>query len=157
MREYELYLVIDAEAEEAVQEVFLRVWDKANQFDIERGTFKSWLMTVARHYILDQIKHRTNEWRRRQVEQVDQLLAQAEDTGADVVAEVWAHERRRTIMQALHTLPKEQRQAILLAYFGGLSQSAIAKQMDWPLGTVKKRIRLGLQKLRTALKDHKSW
>jgi RNA polymerase sigma-70 factor (ECF subfamily) len=149
-----IYMVGHAEAEEAVQEIFLRLWHKADRFDAARGTFKSWLMSVGRNYMLDQLKRRSHEWRLRQVEQVDHLLSEAKDLNADVVAEVWARERRSIILRALQTLPAEQRQAIVLAYFGGLSQSAIARQLDWPLGTVKKRIRLGLQKLRTALRQH---
>jgi RNA polymerase sigma-70 factor (ECF subfamily) len=149
-----IYMVGHPEAEEVVQEVFLRLWHKADQFDATRGSFKSWLMSVGRNYMLDQLKRRSHEWRLRQVEQVDRLLSEAKDMNADVVAEVWARERRSIILRALQALPAEQRQAIVLAYFGGLSQSTIARQLDWPLGTVKKRIRLGLQKLRTALRQH---
>jgi RNA polymerase sigma-70 factor (ECF subfamily) len=149
-----IYMVGHPEAEEVVQEVFLRLWHKADQFDATRGSFKSWLMSVGRNYMLDQLKRRSHEWRLRQVEQVDRLLSEAKDMNADVVAEVWARERRSIILRALQALPAEQRQAIVLAYFGGLSQSAIARQLDWPLGTVKKRIRLGLQKLRTVLRHH---
>jgi RNA polymerase sigma-70 factor (ECF subfamily) len=148
-----IYMVGHPEAEEVV-EVFLRLWHKADQFDATRGSFKSWLMSVGRNYMLDQLKRRSHEWRLRQVEQVDRLLSEAKDMNADVVAEVWARERRSIILRALQALPAEQRQAIVLAYFGGLSQSTIARQLDWPLGTVKKRIRLGLQKLRTALRQH---
>jgi RNA polymerase sigma factor (sigma-70 family) len=69
----------------------------------------------------------------------------------DVEEEAWSQEVGEAVLQALQGLPAEQRRALVLAYFGGLSQSSIAQHLGWPLGTVKKRIRLGLQKLRTAL------
>jgi RNA polymerase sigma-70 factor (ECF subfamily) len=80
-------------------------------------------------------------------------LAQAVDGQADVEEEVWLRERGASIVRALRALPAEQRRVLVLAYFGGLSQSTLAGHLGWPLGTVKKRIRLGLQKLRVFLDD----
>jgi RNA polymerase sigma-70 factor (ECF subfamily) len=84
-------------------------------------------------------------------EQIDQLVTDVVDPNVDVEQEVWQRQRGAALLNALKSLPTEQRQAIVLAYFGGFSQSSIAERLGWPLGTVKKRVRLGLQKLRTFL------
>jgi RNA polymerase sigma-70 factor (ECF subfamily) len=140
-----------SDAEEIVQEVFLQLWRNALQFDASRGSFKSWFMTIARHRALDELKRRSREQRNRAALQVEEVLAQAPDPAEDVVNDVWQREHQHHLLRVLRELPAEQRRAIVLAYFGGYSQSAIAQQLNWPLGTVKKRIRLGLQKLRAAL------
>lgn len=137
-----------AEAEDLVQDVFLQLWRKADQFDPERGSFKSWFMRTIRNYAVDQIRSRGREQSLLVVERVDAILRQG--SYVDMVEKVRMREDRRYLLRALRALPDEQRLAIVLAYFGGLSQSAIATEMGWPLGTVKKRIRLGLQKLRGA-------
>jgi RNA polymerase sigma-70 factor, ECF subfamily len=142
------HLLDEASAEEAVQEIFLRLWNKADQFDADRGSFRGWFMTIARNHVMDELGRRNREQRIRAAEEVEELLAGAVDPDSDVAEEAWLHERRETMLQALKSLPSEQRRAIVLAYFGGLSQSSIAQELGWPLGTVKKRIRLGLQKLR---------
>jgi len=136
-----------AEAEEIIQEVFLSLWSKADQFDIERGSFRAWFMTIARHRVWDELRRRSQQ-RLVDADEIDQLLAGVVDPAASVEEEVWLRERSRVVLEALDSLPAEQRRALILAYFGGFSQSAIAQHLDWPLGTVKKRIRLGLQKLR---------
>lgn len=140
-----------ADAEEVVQEVFLSLWQKAAQFDRKRGWFYVWFLTIARHRVLDELRRRGHRERMVAAEAVDRLLAEAPDAAADVDEQVWLRDRGRAALQALRALPANQRRALVLAYFGGLSQSAIARQLGWPLGTVKKRIRLGLQKLRAAV------
>jgi RNA polymerase sigma-70 factor (ECF subfamily) len=139
------------EAEDAVQEVFLRLWDKAYQFDSARSRFNTWFMAVARHHILDLLRKRSLQQRLAVGQKIEQVLASQEDPVDDVVERTWLRQCSDVVLRALGNLPPEQRQALVLAYFGGFSQSAIANQLHWPLGTVKKRIRLGLQKLRTAL------
>ena len=146
------HMVGAQEAEESVQEIFMRLWHKGNTFKGTRGSFKSWFMMVARNYLKDRLKkrhYRDNH----QVELSDnfQWLDDLVDLEADVKEVIHRQEQRSTIQEALNMLPAEQRQVILLAYFGEYTQSAIAKRLDWPLGTVKKRIRLGLQKLRKTL------
>lgn len=136
------------EAEDVVQDVFLRLWHSADQFDPQRGTFKGWFMRMARNYALDQIRSQVREQRLLVSKRVEAIFRQA--SYVDPVDEVGKREDRRYLLRALCALPNEQRLAIVLAYFGGFTQSAIATQLDWPLGTVKKRIRLGLQKLRGA-------
>ena len=139
-----------AEAEEIVQEVFLRLWHKADQFRPERGPFGAWFMTIARHQVWD-VWHRLHREPSLAAEVIDQLLRESANNAGDIEEEAWSQEVGRAILHALQGLPAEQRRALVLAYFGGLSQSSIAEHLGWPLGTVKKRIRLGLQKLRTAL------
>src|ERR671918_132205 len=139
-----------AEAEEIVQEVFLRLWRKADQFRPERGPFGAWFMTIARHLVWDVLR-RLHREPSLAAEVIDQLLMKSVNSTVNVEEEAWSQEVGEAVLHALQGLPAEQRRALVLAYFGGLSQSSIAQHLGWPLGTVKKRIRLGLQKLRTAL------
>lgn len=141
----------DSEAEEIVQEVFLRVWNKADRFQPARGSFRVWLMSIARHRTLDELRRRDRQRHVEVAEEVDLLLAGAADRVAGVEDLASASERDRAMLRSLGRLPAEQRRVLVLAYFGGLSQTAMADQLGWPLGTVKKRLRLGLQKLRAAM------
>jgi RNA polymerase sigma-70 factor (ECF subfamily) len=140
-----------AEADEVVQEVFLRLWQRVHQFDPARGSLRVWLMAVARHRTLDLLKQRSQEQRVLAVDEIERLLAQLPAADLDMVELVWSRQRSAAMHQALRDLPAEQRRAILLAYFGGFSQSELAALLGWPLGTVKKRVRLALQKLRRFL------
>lgn len=142
------HLLNPTEAEEVVQEVFLRLWNKAGQFDAQTGLFKSWFMTIARNQIWDLLKRRTHEQRLLATYEIEQVLSTPIDPVTHIAEEAWTQQRQQAMLQALHDLPPEQKRAIVMAYFGGFSQSAIAQELGWPLGTVKKRIRLGLQKLR---------
>jgi RNA polymerase sigma-70 factor (ECF subfamily) len=146
-----VHMLDPAEAEEVVQEVFLRLWTKADQFQIERGSFYTWFMAIARHNVLDRLRRLSKQQRLILAVEIEQTLVEAMDPTIDVEEEAWKQDLGRILIQELADLPEEQRHALILAYFSGLSQSAIASRLDWPLGTVKKRIRLGLQKLRKAL------
>jgi RNA polymerase sigma-70 factor, ECF subfamily len=148
------HLLGAAEAEEIVQDVFLRLWRHVDQFDESRGRFAPWFMTIARHETLAQLRRHTRERRLALIEDVDRLLAAAPDPTIDVEEEAWRRERGDVVLRALQDLPTEQRRVLVLAYFGEMSQSTIAHALGWPLGTVKKRVRLGLQKLRQALAPH---
>lgn len=139
------------EAEEAAQEVFMRLWNKASQYDPARGPFSHWFMSIARNHILDKLRARGERQRVVVAEEIDLLLAEAPDPRVDVVDQVWQKQRGDALLQALQRIPPEQRRVIVLAYFGGMSQSEISMHINVPLGTVKKRIRLGLQKMRAAL------
>lgn len=108
-------------------------------------------MAVARHRVLDELRHRSVEQRVLAVEPVDQLFAEAPDASPDIAEVVARRERDDLLLRALSTLPPEQRRAIVLAYFGDLTHVEIAAALGEPLGTVKKRLRLGLRKLRRAL------
>ena len=148
------HLLGSTEAEEVVQETFLRLWRSASQFDERRGRFAPWLLAIARHEVLARLRLRSREQRRSLVEDIDRLLAATPDPAIDVEEQVWRRARGDLILQALNELPAEQRRVLVLAYFGELSQATIAASLGWPLGTVKKRVRLGLQKLRQALAPH---
>lgn len=139
------------EAEEAAQEIFMRLWNKAAQYDPARGPFSHWFMSIARNHILDKLRMRSERLRVVAAEEIDLLLAEAADPKVDVVDQVWQKQRGDALSAALQRIPAEQRRVIVLAYFGGMSQSEISMHLDVPLGTVKKRIRLGLQKMRAAL------
>jgi RNA polymerase sigma-70 factor (ECF subfamily) len=148
------HLLSAGEAEDIVQDVFFRLWHKADQFDPARGRFASWFMAITRHHLMDALRKRSQQQRMVAAEEIDQLLVTTADPTVDVENASYLLERGRDILYALKRLPPEQRRVLVLAYFGGLSQSAIAEQLDWPLGTVKKRIRLGLHKLRLYLSEH---
>jgi RNA polymerase sigma-70 factor (ECF subfamily) len=138
-------------AEEVVQETFWRVWRRSETFQPERGQVSSWVLGIAHNLALDELR-RQRARPNPVYDQEDQpVLRDLEDQRVDVVGEALDQEQRQIITAALAQIPEEQREAIELAYFGGLSQSEIAAQLDNPLGTVKTRIRLGLQKLRDIL------
>jgi RNA polymerase sigma-70 factor (ECF subfamily) len=137
-------------AEEITQEVFLRVWRNAATFTAERGRFASWLLSMTHHRAIDQLRRR--QARPQAAASMDEAQVQGmPDTRADVEEESWLTVRREIIQQALTQLPEAQRRVIELAYFGGLTHVEIAALLGDPLGTVKTRLRLGLQKLREAL------
>jgi len=134
-------------AEEVVQDVFVNAWRAAAQFDSERGSVRAWLLASVHHRCIDQLRRRAGRG-----DHAVPLDSVAEVAGtADVAGEVLRRLDATTVRAALATLPAEQRQALLLAYFDGLPATAIARALALPLGTVKGRLRLGLQKLRCAL------
>lgn len=139
-------------AEEATQDIFLNIWLKASSFNSERGQPKAWIMSVAHHKIVDVIRSR-----RRTIINTDPADYETLDllpaSGASTEAQVEQTLDRERIMRALATIPEAQREVIMLAYFGGYSQSEMAERLDQPLGTVKTRVRLAMQKLRLALEN----
>jgi RNA polymerase sigma-70 factor (ECF subfamily) len=137
------------DAEEVVQDVFLKLWQRAGQFDPTRGSFAAWFMTVARHRVFDELKRRRNSTA--VAEAVGDLLEEAPDPGPDLDERAWLAERSQIVLAAVKELPEAQRRVLVLAYFAGLSQSAIAESLGAPLGTVKKRLRLAVDKLRVSL------
>ena len=154
------------EAEDAVEETFWQAWREASRYDASRGAVSTWLSTIARSRALD----RRRAVRRRAEDALDAMGATgsvasaSSDAGdrADAMApaaspqvNAESAERARDIASALAKLPPEQREVIELAYFGGLSQSEIAARTKQPLGTVKTRARLALEKLRAPLAMHR--
>lgn len=143
-----------ADAEEAVLDAFAQVWRDASKFDAARGSVAGWLTMIARSRALDLVRARTRRDRittAAAAAHPDAPLAMAE-IRPDPSAGVDHAERRREVRQALDALSEPQRQAIELAYYEGLSQPEIAEHLQEPLGTIKTRIRLGMQKLREALR-----
>lgn len=139
-------------AEEVTQDVFLNIWLKAASFNAERGQPRSWIMSVAHHRVVDVIRSRRRSMQMTDPEGYD-TLERLPSGGASVESQVQQNIDRERIMRALTTLPENQRQVILLAYFEGYSQSEMAELLSEPLGTIKTRVRLAMQKLRTALQE----
>ena len=139
-------------AEEVTQDVFLNIWLKAASFNAERGQPRSWIMSVAHHRVVDVIRSR-----RRTATMTDpegyETLERLPSGGASVESQVQQNLDRERIMRALATLPDNQREVIVLAYFEGYSQSEMAEFLSEPLGTIKTRVRLAMQKLRSAMQE----
>ncbi len=151
---FALRLVADRQlAEEVLQEVFFRAWQQGGAYSAQRGTFVTWLLSITHNLAIDEIRKRKRRPQKADSEEPETILAAVADTsaGADVEGEVWLGSLRTTVAEALKELPQAQRQAIELAYFQGLTQREIAETLGEPLGTIKTRMRLGLQKLREAL------
>lgn len=131
------------EAEDVLQEVFLQVWRRAVDFDERRGRPFTWLVTLTRSRGIDRL--RLLAARGRLAASAAQV---AGDKVSDAALDTLRSEQREVVKRALAELPAEQRRALVLAYFEGLTQSEIAERLGAPLGTVKTRMRLGLIKLR---------
>ena len=135
-----------SDAQDAMQDAFLAVWRSAGAYAPERGSVAAWLLSIVRHRSIDRIR------RRRATEELpDDDAPPPQLVRPDVWPEVAARLDRDAIRAALGALPHTQREAIELAYFGGLTQREIADRTGAPLGTVKGRVRLGLLGLRDAL------
>jgi RNA polymerase sigma-70 factor (ECF subfamily) len=144
-------------AEDLTQEVFLRVWRRPDLFDASRGRFLTWLLSVARNRSIDERRSRGRRFKHENPPSLaaEEILAGAPSTEDGIDPAVLSDERV-VIQKALHLLPADQRLAIQLAYFGGYTQQEIANGLGQPLGTIKTRIRLGLQKLRITLIDQRN-
>jgi len=133
------------DAEEAVQEVFLSAWRSGHTYDPSRGSTHTWILSMVRNRSIDVLRAR----RRRPVQPLAEGVDPPDTT--DVPAQAASNVDAASARAALDTLPPEQKQVIELAYFGGLSHTEIAAQLAAPIGTVKSRIRLGLDHLRVAM------
>jgi RNA polymerase sigma-70 factor (ECF subfamily) len=135
-------------AEDVVQEAFLNVWRQGATYDTRRGTVRTWLLTIVHHRAIDQMRSARSKSSADTVIDDAMPLPAKEDTWTEVVQGL-EHERVR---EAMATLPPEQRQVVDLAYYGGFTQTEIAQRVGIPLGTVKGRTRLALDKLRDLLR-----
>jgi RNA polymerase sigma-70 factor (ECF subfamily) len=147
---YGLALKITADpalAQDAVQEAFVGIWRHASRFDAGRATARAWMLAIAHHRAIDAVRRR----------RPTSVLVEDEATmpSALVAPDIWGEVRQRldagSVRTALERLAPLQREAIELAYFGGLTQQDIAARTGAPLGTVKSRVRLGLLALRTEI------
>ncbi len=138
-------------AQDVSQEIFVRLWRKPESYVAERGRFLTWLISVTRNRAVDEIRSRGRRLRHETASPEEQEREIPAGEGNDPALNAQLAEQARTVRAALAELPPEQRQVIELAYFGGLTQQEISDRLDQPLGTVKTRIRLGMQKLRAAL------
>jgi RNA polymerase sigma-70 factor, ECF subfamily len=135
-------------AEEVTQDTFMRVWHKAEAYDASKGSFITWLLTITRRLAIDTFrKHRRDPM-------LDPVFIDAAPELWDNVLKVEeSSDLRQTLIDSVRQLPDEQWQAIELAYFYGMSHQQIADYLRVPLGTVKTRIRLGMEKLRENWSD----
>ena len=136
-------------AEDAVQDSFLSVWRQAKSYRRERGSPKTWLMAIVHHRSIDKLRSHAGAGPTVPLEDVPEEAAET----PGVWQQVWSGMRGESVRSALERLPTEQKKSIELAYFSGYSQSEIAELMGVPLGTVKGRMRIGLQKLKSMLEQ----
>jgi RNA polymerase sigma-70 factor (ECF subfamily) len=130
-------------AEEVTQDAFLKLWSRARQFDVNKGDLAPWLLTIAHRTALDRLRlenRRVPASNTNDPEDVWPILPDETTQNSE--------SRWRSLYFAVQSLPEEQRQVIDLAYYKGMSQSEIAETLDWPLGTVKTRVRSAMQSLR---------
>ena len=138
------------DAEEVVQEAFVQIWEKAGVYDAERGKPLTWAMTLTRNKAIDRLRriqrrHRLHDEIEEEAHIWDRIV---ENDSCDQAV---SHETHALVRSAVIQLSDDQRRAIELAFFGGLTQHQIAEQLDEPLGTVKARIRRGMIKLRNII------
>jgi len=141
-----------ADAEEVIQDVFVQIWTKAGKFDAEKGQPFHWVLALTRNRCIDGLRAR----QRRSRIMVD-MVGETERDQAIELAPVDAplmEDDNAVIRSVLNNLPKDQRQAIEMAFFGGLTHQEIAESLNEPLGTIKARIRRGMLKLREALQTY---
>ena len=137
----------DGRAEDAVQEAFISVWRSPGLYRSARGTVASWVLTVVRNRAID-LSRRTGTHRD---PRADADLLATSSTAEDVAAEAIANADAPRLRALLAQLPDAQQEVIVLAFYGQLTHTAIARHLDLPAGTVKGRLRLGLRKLRAEI------
>ncbi len=140
-------LGIRSEAEEVLQEVFLQIWMQADRYDGARSTPRGWILMLARSRALDRLRRRDSA-RRREEAAGGEAGEAIPPLGTERLENL---ERKRQVSSALGALSPDQRRCIELAFFEGLTHTQIAERLEAPLGTVKSRILLGMNKLRQAL------
>ena len=131
-------------AEDLAQDAFLKVWRSATSYRADRGSVRTWLLSIVHNRGIDQLRSLAS--RRRTQETVEASAPKSQPSEA--FTESWRNSQREQVREALNTLPKEQLKILELAYFSGYTHVEIAALLDVPLGTVKGRMRLGLKKIR---------
>lgn len=140
-------LRVRSEAEDLLQEVFLQAWRQAATYSPERGSPEAWLVTITRSRAIDKL--RSMRKREKSITRTDTV--EGTEIGARVESGAAQSEAKLAVQDALAGLPEAQRRVLELAYFDGLTQSEIAARLGEPLGTVKTRMRAGLERLRGLL------
>lgn len=140
-----------AEAEDVVQDVFIELWSRASDFDEKRAQPFTWAVTITRNKSVDRLRMRGRRGAIRERAAEDIADFSLGTTEVDSRDSAWFNESAEILREAFAKLPNEQRSAIELAYYGGLTQTEIAEKLSQPLGTIKARIRRGLLKLREQL------
>ena len=138
-------------AEDATQEAFISIWRSRERYDSVRGSVRTWILSIVHRRAIDGLRRDAARPRASvaTVEDVQERTEAPERTDAEAVR----RDEARTIRAAIEALPAEQSRVIQLAYFGGFTHTEIAGMLDAPVGTVKGRMRLGLEKMREHLKE----
>ena len=131
-------------AEDLAQDAFLKVWRSATSYRAERGSVRTWLLSIVHNRAIDQLRSLGS--RRRTQEKIEASAPKSQPSEA--FAESWRNSQREQVLEALSTLPPEQLKILELAYFSGYTHVQIAELLELPLGTVKGRMRLGLKKIK---------
>ncbi len=142
----------EAEAEDVVQDVFVQIWDKAKMYDPKRGRPLTWAVTLTRNKAIDKLRSTQRRFRLKDEFEKESKVAK-KPANNDSVDRVFVREKKRIVRSAVMELSAEQRQAIEMAFFNGLTQNEIAEKLDQPLGTIKARIRRGMMKLKKIVKS----
>ena len=137
-------------AEDVVQEAFLSIWRSRMRYDRSRGSVRTWVLGIVHNRTIDALRRGATHDRRQ--ETLDGV-AERHEAPERTDVEAARREEARSVRTALDTLPDDQRRTIELAYFGGFTHSQIAELLDQPIGTVKGRMRLGLDKLKRQLAE----
>jgi RNA polymerase sigma-70 factor, ECF subfamily len=141
-----------AAAEEITQDTFLRAWENAASYQPEKGKVSTWLVSIARYRAIDLLRKKQARRENKHLS-LEEMPTFALPDDENVEDEVDLRSRQRLVRLALAQLPEDQREALGLAYFRGMTHAQIAAALKQPLGTVKTRIRLGMQKLRQSLEQ----
>jgi RNA polymerase sigma-70 factor, ECF subfamily len=137
-------------AEDIIQEAFLSIWRSRMRYDRSRGSVRTWVLGIVHNRAIDALRRGASHDRRQEtLDGVEERHEAPERTDVEAAR----REEARSVRTALETLPDDQRRTIELAYFGGFTHSQIAELLDQPIGTVKGRMRLGLDKLRRQLAE----
>jgi RNA polymerase sigma-70 factor (ECF subfamily) len=136
-------------AEDVVQEAFLSIWRSGARYERARGSVRTWVLGIVHHRAIDQLRRSSVHDKRRAS---DEGLEERLESGERTDNEVARREEAASIRSAMDTLPADQSHVIELAYFGGFTHTEIAGILEAPVGTVKGRMRLGLEKLRNQLR-----
>jgi len=134
-------------AEDLVQEVFLKIWRTSRSYRSERGSVRTWILSIVRNRGIDQLRAKAT--RRRMQDRIETSAPRSHPS--EVFTETWSNSIRDQIREALEALPPEQSMILDLAYFSGCTHVEIAGLLNIPLGTVKGRMRLGIEKMRGLL------
>ena len=137
-------------AEDITQEAFLSMWRSHVRFDRERGSVRTWVLGIVHHRAIDALRRNSvHDKRRTSAEGLEERQEAPERERTEVV--VGSRDDARELQEVMSTLPGEQLEVVRLAYFGGFTHTQIAEMLKMPVGTVKGRMRLGLEKMRRAL------
>ena len=139
-------------AEDIAQEIFLRLWRQPEKYVPQKGRFVSWLLSVTRNRAVDEVRSRNRRYRYETASLEEQKWDAPDNEASSSFLLAELADQRRAVKAALASLPREQRRSIELVYFGGFTNREVARLVGAPLGTVKTRIRLGMLKLRQAMK-----